>query len=279
MPWRAAPARPPRRPRRRCPPRACCGWERAGGAHGRMRMSPPSWSTMISGGPCAPCFSAPASALAWSGPVRLSRNRIAPAARPSRQHPRARSRARCAGEAQHDEAPDLLASAAAPRRPSSPRPRGRAAWPPAPARRCGPAAAAADRDADDERQRGRHAERRQTPPRDGAPPLGRLRLLVFRDASMRKEVIGAGRGNVSARTTGGRGSHEGLGPHHRAAEGRRRQDRAPGRAGPRARLHVRRGAQARRGAEPALHLPRPARADVPRLLRAGPPGRRPPPGA
>ena len=29
--------------------------------------------------------------------------------------------------------------------------------------------------------------------------------------------------------------------------------------------------------EPALHLPRPARADLPRLVRARPPGRRPPP--
>ncbi len=69
------------------PAAAWAGWERSGGAHGRIRMSPPSWSTMTSTSPPAPApplrFSRPASAFAWSGPVRLSRNRIAPAARPS----------------------------------------------------------------------------------------------------------------------------------------------------------------------------------------------------
>ena len=68
---------------RTVPAEACAACERSGGAHGRIRMSPPSWSTQISGGPLAPRRSWAVSSFAWPGSVRLSRNRIAPAARPS----------------------------------------------------------------------------------------------------------------------------------------------------------------------------------------------------
>ena len=106
--WRAAPARPPRRPSRPCPRRAWRACEAAGGAHGKMRISPPSWSTIMSGVPRSACCSRPASRFAWAGPVRLSRNRIAPAARPSREHLAHVAGRAGAGEAQHHEAADLL---------------------------------------------------------------------------------------------------------------------------------------------------------------------------
>ncbi len=70
---------------RTVPAAAWAACERSGGAQGRIRMSPPSWSTQISGGWVGsdPRRNWPVSRLAWAGSVRLSRNRIAPAARPS----------------------------------------------------------------------------------------------------------------------------------------------------------------------------------------------------
>jgi hypothetical protein len=70
---------------RTLPAASCAACERSGGAQGRILISPPSWSTQISGGPAAPRRSCPVKAFACSGSSRLSRNRIAPAARPSRR--------------------------------------------------------------------------------------------------------------------------------------------------------------------------------------------------
>ena len=203
-----------------------------------MRISPPSWSIITSGVPRSASCSRVASRFAWAGPVRLSRNRIAPAARPLAEHLAHVAGDAGAGEAQHHQAPDLLgerhllghlAGDLLGRRGG----RGR-----------GGARTTARR-----RPRRRSRRRRRTrprPPRAAPSSLGARWRAAARPpcASGSSVMLRCGRrllarrrANVSAKTTGGKGSHEGTGPHHRAAQRQRRQDRAPGRARLRARVH------------------------------------------
>ena len=72
-----------------------------------MRISPPSWSTQISGVLCAPRRSCAVSAFVCCGPITLSRNRITPAALPSRRMSRTYAGAEVPAKRSTTRRPDL----------------------------------------------------------------------------------------------------------------------------------------------------------------------------